>query len=131
VKARLYLSVAGDIHAGYPIELGTLATCSYDAFVIHSDFLASSMYDSVQEKFLDPLLQQQVVPPVHLTGALDWEQAVLTLLGDMIHSNVEASPMHELTTKAQLYLVFSHLFTHAAGQVPHPGAYANRENQTA
>ncbi|NHN31810.1 AraC family transcriptional regulator [Paenibacillus agricola] len=118
---------SGDIHAGYPIELEIPVSCSYDALVFRADFLASSMYDAVQEQFLDPLLQRQLAPPVHLTGAADWEQAVLSLLGEIIRSNVEAAPLHELTTKAQLYLIFSQLFGHAAGQAPHSGAYANRE----
>jgi AraC-like DNA-binding protein len=115
---------SGDIHAGYALDE---TPCSYDAFVFHADFLTSSMYDAVQEKFLDPLLTHQYVLPVLLKGELDWEQTVHKLLLDIIRANVEASPTHELTTKAQLYLILSHLFQQAAEHSTQPGTYASRE----
>ncbi|SFL75724.1 AraC-like ligand binding domain-containing protein [Paenibacillus sp. 1_12] len=115
---------SGEIHAGYPIEGNA---CSFDAFVFHSDFVTSSTYDSVQEKFIAPLLRRQYALPIHLKGELDWEKTVLALLLEMIRSNVESAPLHELTTKAQLYLIVAELFSHAAERSPYTEAYTHRE----
>ncbi|WP_240418445.1 AraC family transcriptional regulator [Paenibacillus periandrae] len=115
---------SGEIHAGFPIEGGP---CSFDAFVFHSDFVASSTYDSIQENFIAPLLNRQYMLPIHLKGELDWEKRVLTLLQEMIRSNVEVESLRELTTKARLYLIVTELFSHAAERSQGTEAYMNRE----
>jgi AraC-like DNA-binding protein len=116
---------SGDIHAGYPLDQ---SACSFYAFVFHAGFLSSSTYDAVQEKFIEPLLTRQYVPPVHLKGELPWEDEILALLLNMIRAHTELSLTRELTTKAQLYIILSHLYLHAIEHSPHSaGTFATRE----
>ncbi|MDO7905934.1 AraC family transcriptional regulator [Paenibacillus sp. JX-17] len=98
---------SGEIHAGY---LKDDPACIFSAVVFSPGFLSSHTFDSMQEKYLDPLFKKKLLPPMHITGKQPWEQLVLNGLHTIIAVNEQESPAFELITKAQLYAIFAAMY---------------------
>jgi AraC-like DNA-binding protein len=89
--------------------------CSIHVIVFHTDLLNSRTYDVLQEKFIEPLVKKQVILPYHIQNIEEWETQVIQHLTEIIRLNESKPHTYELITKALLYLIFSHIYTH--GQI--------------
>jgi AraC-like DNA-binding protein len=97
---------SGELHAGYVAKDNTVP-CIFSAVVFSPDLLLSQAFDIVQEKFIDPLLKKQTVPPPHIKRVETWEIDILNYLDNILAENEAKSATCELTTKAQLYLILA------------------------
>lgn len=102
---------SGELHAGY-VENENDIPCIFSAVVFSPDLLLSQAFDIVQEKFITPILKKQILPPPHIKRTERWEIDVLHYLDNILAENEENSVTCELTTKAQLYLIFAKMFNH-------------------
>jgi quercetin dioxygenase-like cupin family protein len=67
------------------------------AVVFHSSLLDNSVNDSVQQKYITPVLNGQVHFPAHLHPQAKWEQTVLACLRQIKEVYEEHQPAYELT----------------------------------
>lgn len=102
---------SGELHSGY-VEKDQVIPCIFSAVVFSPDLLLSQAFDIVQEKFIDPLLKKKILPQPHIKREEPWEIDILDYLDHILTENEAQSPTCELTTKAQLYLIFAKMFTH-------------------
>ncbi|MGF7045599.1 AraC-like DNA-binding protein [Paenibacillus sp. DS2015] len=106
---------SGEIHAGY-LAADNLP-CIFSAVVFNLDLLLSQAFDVVQEKFIDPLLKKQMIPPQHIQRNSGWEIDILNYLDNILAENDAQTPTCELTTKAQLYLIFAKMNAHMQANI--------------
>jgi AraC-like DNA-binding protein len=95
-----------EIHAGF--SLGN-SICSYYAIVFDPVMLCSNTYDTLQIKFIEPIIKKIFTLPKHLRGELSWEKEVLSHLHFIIKIFNSKCQTYELIVKAHLYLIFSEL----------------------
>jgi AraC-like DNA-binding protein len=96
---------SGEIHAGYPIEG---FNCSFSAIVFDAALLHNNnIYDAIQVKYIEPLLNKQYSLPVHIKGENPWEKEVLEHLKAIIKNAISRSYGYELIVKANLYIIIS------------------------
>jgi len=98
----------GEIHAGH--AHGN-AACSYNAIVFDANLLASSTFDTVQQKYISPLLDRTRTFPRHIKPNSEWEIKVLELLRTLIAQCSLESPGYEIAAKGLLYLMIHTLTT--------------------
>ncbi|AOZ94105.1 AraC family transcriptional regulator [Paenibacillus crassostreae] len=102
---------SGELHAGY-VERDHGVPCIFSAVVFSPDLLLSHAFDIVQEKFIDPLLKKQLLPPPHIKRTESWEIDILHYLDIILTENENKAPTCELTTKAHLYLILANMANH-------------------
>ena len=102
---------SGELHSGY-VEKEHTFPCIFSAVVFSPDLLLSHAFDIVQEKFIDPLLKKKILPHPHIKREESWEIEILDYLDSILTENEEQSLTCELTTKAQLYLIFAKMVGH-------------------
>lgn len=101
----------GVIHAAYKHD-GRAA--SLYAVVFHPGFLSSRTYDTLQQKYIDPILTGSLQLPPFIAGVSEDEQLILELLHELVTVHRHRPPAYELITKAALYRILSLLYTQAA-----------------
>lgn len=101
----------GVIHAAYKQDD---RPASLYAVVFHPGFLSSRTYDTLQQKYLDPILTGSLQLPPQIVGNSKDEQHILKLLQELVTVHRHRPPAYELTTKAALYRIFSLLYSHAS-----------------
>jgi AraC-like DNA-binding protein len=109
-KGQAIFVGSGQIHTG----LAQAETCAFSAIVFHPDLLGSSTLDAVQYKFLDPLMQKKIQPPLHITDTSPWGRTILEKLLEIIAHYEQKSPTYELITKGDLYLILAALIAGSA-----------------
>lgn len=92
----------GDIHAGH--AMGD-SGCKFCAIVFDVNMLASSVFDSVQEKFILPLQEKKRTFPRHMTGEQEWERSLLHHLDQIQNQYRDKSSGYEVSIKGHLYLM--------------------------
>ncbi|UUZ93736.1 AraC family transcriptional regulator [Paenibacillus sp. P25] len=111
-RVRLFAGEAamipsGELHAAFPSEGRPF--CMYAA-VFDPVLLSSSTGDAVQRRYIGPLQERRLVPPLHFRGTEPWENRLIGHLRDLIERYMNRTPAYELRIKADLYLIFSELF---------------------
>lgn len=106
---------SGEIHACYPLNH---SRCVFSAVVFSADMLRSSTTDTLQQKFIDPVVEKRYVPPFHFKGVHDWEAEILSQLKEIFRLNTSKAFTYELSTKARLYLILSCIYANCRSRVP-------------
>lgn len=101
---------SGEVHAGYGL---TDIPCKLEALVFHPSLLQSSTYDSIQDRYIQPLLNQQFHTPVRVEGTADWERQIIDLIRSIVQDNRQRPPAYELATKAKLSLIVALLLSNS------------------
>ncbi|OMF09596.1 AraC family transcriptional regulator [Paenibacillus amylolyticus] len=99
----------GEIHAGY---LKGDVLCIFSSIVFNPELLGSRAFDTVQEKFIGPLVRKTVIPPSHIKADENWGQEILDLLKRIFADHAGRTETCEMSTKAYLYLIFARMFEH-------------------
>jgi AraC-like DNA-binding protein len=100
---------SGELHAGYPLDISPFRIF---AIVFDLNLLSSYTYDIIQNKYIDPLLNQALQFPERISNNQPWERSILENLTDLIHHYQAKSSAYELKIKANLYLIIAELLTH-------------------
>ena len=95
---------SGELHAGYP--LGN-ASCSFKAIVFSDSFLHHGSFDLIQSKYMDPIIKNRLSVKRHITGADEWEKALLQRLNQAMDKVLDCAPAYELIAKSELYAAIS------------------------
>lgn len=95
---------SGELHAGYPLES---SACTYKAIVFGAALFNSGSFDLIQSKYIDPIIKNRFFFKRHLTGAEEWECALLQRLLKAVDYVLDKAPAYELLTKSELYGIFS------------------------
>ena len=75
--------------------------------IFNANLLSSSGYDTLQNKYLGPLLRKEYAIPFCFKGDTPWEKELLTHLAALIHFSLTQPFTYELSVKAYLYLIVS------------------------
>ncbi|MCG7377035.1 AraC family transcriptional regulator [Paenibacillus sp. ACRSA] len=99
----------GEIHVGY---LKGSIPCVFSSIVFSPELLGSRTFDTIQEKFIHPLVHKTLVPPNHIKPSDAWGQEILLYLQRIFAEHATNSETCEMSTKAYLYLIFAQMFEH-------------------
>lgn len=105
---------SGELHAGMGLEN---QPCRYRALVFDSDLICSRGNDSIQVKYLSPLLNGRIVPQKHIDGSGQGAQ-VLALFDRVYGLMSEKPPAYELFVKASLLAILGELIQNSRAYVP-------------
>ena len=97
----------GGMHSAYSLDI---SNCGCYTIVFSPGILFENTYDSLQEKFINPLLKGQNTLPVYISGKYNWENRALSQIKEIVRACTDKSYTYELQTKAHLYSLFSLLF---------------------
>lgn len=110
---------SGEIHAGRPLAG---SPCSFCAVVFGRDLLYSNTFDTVQSKYIEPLVQKRYSLSSHFKNAPSWEGEVLSQLSSIIEECAARPISYELSVKARLFLILSLIISHSRLKSPSDGA---------
>ncbi|OOM77304.1 bifunctional transcriptional activator/DNA repair enzyme AdaA [Clostridium puniceum] len=96
---------SGELHSAY--SLSTNDNCICKSLVFNSEMLSSKSSDAIQIKFINPLINNQLILPHHLICNNDNEIAIRTFLKDLITTLDSKENNFELIAKSYLYMIFS------------------------
>ena len=98
------------INSGELHEATESRACAIRALVFHPELLRSAADDRVQSHYLDPLLQGQRRPPVHLSSVRSEQRPLMALLGQLLTLHAERPIAYELEAKGLLLQTLAHLY---------------------
>lgn len=101
---------SGEIHSGFSRQTDPWG---YDAVVFNPCLLLGGTYDSIQNKYIEPLLKKQFIIPQWIDGSCDWHKTATSLLTDMIQIYMNKQNTYELLVKARLHELISMLLSHS------------------
>lgn len=125
VSAGEYLFIKPyTLHAAY--SLGEERVEFY-AIVVHADFLASLIQDTVSKKYIAPLFDGSAELPVHLHSRQEQSLGCLPLLQQIKSAYMEKADGYELLIKARLFEVLHKLYRSASPRL-HAGRKVDNRN---
>jgi AraC-type DNA-binding domain-containing proteins len=95
----------GELHSAYSLDSNILCTCN--SLIFNSEMLSSKSSDTIQIKFINPLINNQLNLPHHLICANENEKAIKTFLLELILTLTSRESNFELICKSYLYMIFS------------------------
>jgi len=99
---------SGVLHGAFPIDR---FRCSLYAVVFHPEFLASRNRDALQQQYLEPIANRQLVLPSVIRGDTPQEQMLIERLRSLIRANLDKQGAYELVTKSDLLMIFAILMS--------------------
>lgn len=103
---------SGEIHAGYPLNG---SKCSFIAVVFNKTLLCGNVFDTVQNKYIEPFLNKQYSYYPHMKEeSADWQKRALELLNSLINNYVEKVFAYELLVKSELFNIVSLIISHSS-----------------
>lgn len=127
---ELILITAGNI-AFIPSNQIHLVTCeagkpfSFFALVFHPNLLNSSVYDTLQQQYLDPVLRQDTLFPLIRTENGGWEREIRRLLNEIHTLFLQKDYGYELLIKARLCEAWYHCCRHALQKEKAAGTHSD------
>lgn len=95
----------GELHSAYKSINDSNCICK--SLVFNIEMLSSKSSDAIQIKFINPLINNQLILPHHLICNNDNEIAIRTFLKDLITTLDSKENNFELMAKSYLYMIFS------------------------
>lgn len=95
----------GELHSAYSLNSDNNCICK--SLVFNSEILSSKSSDAIQIKFINPLINNQLNLPHHLTCTNDNEMAIRGFLTELISTLNSKENNFELMAKSYLYMIFS------------------------
>ncbi|MFD1432201.1 helix-turn-helix transcriptional regulator [Lacticaseibacillus yichunensis] len=111
-KADIIFVAPDHLHA-FTAPVGT--PFAFYAVVFDPSLLASSVADTIQTQYLDPVLQGERRIPSVITPHQFWYETLLMTLTVIREADASAAPGYELMIKAELFLAWQLLFAHSSG----------------
>lgn len=94
-----------ELHSAYIVNSNKACMCKSLNF--NCEMLSSKSSDAIQIKFINPLINNQLNLPHHLTCKNETEKAIKTYLLDLISVLNSKESNFELASKSYLYMIFS------------------------
>ncbi len=91
------------LHSAYSINE---EECSFFAVVCHPAFLSSYINDCINQRFINPILNNSLYFPIHLKKDVDWQRSILLLLTQVYNINKEKEFGYELLLKSKIYEIW-------------------------
>lgn len=115
-KGQCIFVNSGELHSCHSLDN---SPCSFEAIVFNMNFLYSSTYDLLQNKYIDTISSRQGILPRHIKGNAKWESRLLSRLSEIASLILDKPYTYEMQVKALLYLVFSEILSNTgpAGSV--------------
>ncbi|HAA25913.1 MAG TPA: AraC family transcriptional regulator [Ruminiclostridium sp.] len=106
---------SGEIHAGFHYDN---SHCNYSAVVFNLNFLSSSTYDVIQNKYISPLQKNLYMLPAYIKGESEWEKEIIYELNRIFAVAGTKRDAYEMLIKSSLYRIFSILLPNCDPKVP-------------
>ena len=106
---------SGEIHAGFHYDN---SHCNYSAVVFNLNFLSSSTYDVIQNKYISPLQKNLYMLPAYIKGESEWEKEIIYELNRIFAAAGTKRDAYEMLIKSSLYRIFSILLPNCDPKVP-------------
>jgi AraC-like DNA-binding protein/quercetin dioxygenase-like cupin family protein len=87
--------------------------CRFFAVVFSPALLSGYASDSIQQKYIDPVLNAQVLFPEHIKPGAGWEMSVLSILSEIKNAYQEKGAAYELYIKTKLYELWYLLYSNS------------------
>ncbi len=118
IDARSYRVYAGEVlfvnsnylHSAAAVEN---MPCSFFAVVFSPDLLISHMNDSIQQKYLDPVLKGEISFSEHIKPRAEWEKRILVILSEIKDAYLGKDNVYELYIKFKLYEIWYLLYSNS------------------
>lgn len=104
-EGEIIIIGSGELHSAYSTDSENNCTCK--SIIFNSEILSSKSSDAIQIKFINPLINNQLVLPHHLTCTNSNEMSVRNFLSDLINTLDSKDDNFELMVKSYLYMIFS------------------------
>jgi AraC-like DNA-binding protein len=104
-EGELIILGSGELHSAYSLDSKNNCTCK--SIIFSSEMLSSKSSDAIQIKFINPLINNQLLLPHHLTCTNNNEIAIKNFLTDLINTLDSKDDNFELMAKSYLYMIFS------------------------
>ncbi|WP_051560291.1 AraC family transcriptional regulator [Clostridium beijerinckii] len=96
---------SGELHSAYSQSFSDSCICK--SLTFNCDMLSSKSSDSIQIKFINPLINNQLNLPHHLKCINDNERMIRSFLLELMSTLSIRESNFELTAKSYLYMIFS------------------------
>lgn len=83
------------------------------AVVFSPALLGSYGNDRIQQKYIDPVLNEEIPFPVHIRPQEAWEKQILSILAEIKTLYLQKGTAYELQVKIRLYDIWCLLYSHA------------------
>lgn len=104
-EGEIIIVGSGELHSAYSSD--SEKNCICKSIIFNSEMLSSKSSDAIQIKFINPLINNQLILPHHLTCSTPNEIAVRSFLTDLITTLDSKENNFELMVKSYLYMIFS------------------------
>lgn len=104
-EGEIIIVGSGELHSAYSSDSENNCICK--SIIFNSEMLSSKSSDAIQIKFINPLINNQLILPHHLTCSTPNEIAVRSFLTDLITTLDSKENNFELMVKSYLYMIFS------------------------
>ena len=104
-EGEIVIIGGGELHSAYSLDSNDMCTCK--SLIFNSEMLSSKSSDAIQIKFINPLINNQLNLPHHLTCTNENEKAIRTFLLELISVLTSMESNFELMCKSYLYMIFS------------------------
>lgn len=104
-EGEIIIIGGGELHSAYNSSLDSICSCK--SLIFNSEMLSSKSSDAIQIKFINPLINNQLNLPHHLTCINENEKAIRTFLLELISTLTSKESNFELLCKSYLYMLFS------------------------
>lgn len=104
-EGEIIIIGSGELHSAYSLD--SKSGCICKSIIFNSEMLSSKSSDAIQIKFINPLINNQLILPHHLTCTNNNEIAVKNFLKDLINTLDSKEDNFELMAKSYLYMIFS------------------------
>ena len=94
-----------ELHSAYALIDDNNCICK--TLMFNAEILSSKSSDAIQIKFINPLINNQLILPRHLSCNNDNELAIRTFFKDLITTLDSKEDNFELMAKSYLYMIFS------------------------
>jgi AraC-like DNA-binding protein len=94
-----------ELHSAYCLDSENNCLCK--SIIFNSEMLSSKSSDAIQLKFINPLINNQLILPHHLNCTNNNEIAIKNFLTDLINTVDSKDDNFELMAKSYLYMIFS------------------------
>lgn len=104
-EGEIIIIGSGELHSAYSLD--SKNDCICESIIFNSEMLSSKSSDAIQIKFINPLINNQLILPHHLTCINNNEIALKNFLADLINTLDSKDDNFELIAKSYLYMIFS------------------------
>jgi AraC-like DNA-binding protein len=113
-----------ELHAAIPL---TNSPCSLYALVFNVNLLSSGNYDTLQNKYIGPLIRKEYAIPSIIKADVGWKKEFLTHLATLINLSLSKPFAYELLVKAHLLTMVALLMSNSQPNSAIPPKTAHKD----